>query len=122
MLGEELPFAGRASTGFLGGIELAVLFLLIAFISIVFCYALAELSVVLVEIALNTRGLRQTVVAAGPAPAPALAPAPQPPPPQSRVAAVQPAVFGAAPRNCKKCGQPLDAGATFCDECGTQAG
>jgi hypothetical protein len=119
MLGEELPFASRAGTGFLGGIELAVLFLLIAFISIVFCYALAELSVVLVEIALNTRGLRKAAVEAGPAPAPVLTPAPQPAPP-SHIPAAQPAV--SMPRLCRKCGQPLDAGSTFCAECGAQAG
>jgi hypothetical protein len=120
MLGEELPFAGRAGTGFLGGIELAVLFLLIAFMSIVFCYALAELSVVLVEIALNTRGLRKDAVEAGPAPV--FTQAPQPAPALPQIPAEQPAVSTPPPRRCRKCGQPLDAGSTFCDECGTPVG
>jgi hypothetical protein len=114
MLGEALPFAGRSSTGFLGGITLAIIFLMIAFISIVVFYALAELSVVLVEIALNTRGLRDVPVAT--APAPVLAP----PPAQTRVE--HPSTVATTPSLCRKCGQPLDAGSTFCPECGTQAG
>jgi hypothetical protein len=120
MLGEALPFATRASTGFLGGIELALLFLLIAFFSIVIFYALAELSVVLVEIALNTRGLRKDAVAT--APLAVLTPAPRPAvsPFGDRVA---PDTFTAITRRlCRNCGQSLDAGATFCDECGTQVG
>jgi hypothetical protein len=121
MLGEELPFAGRASTGFLGGIELAVLFLLIAFFSIVLFYALAELSVVLVEIALNTRGLRKAAVEEA-APAAVFTPAPKPVPPPSPARFEQPSVSISTPRLCKQCGQPLDAGSTFCAECGTQAG
>jgi hypothetical protein len=120
MLGEELPFAGHASTGFLGGIWLAVFFLLIAFISIVFSYALAELSVVLVEIALNTRGLRKGAVEAGPAPV--IASAPQRVAALPQIPAEQPAVSTPTPRRCRKCGQPLDAGSTFCDECGTPVG
>lgn len=108
-LGEFPLFADRAGTGFLGGIELAVLFLLIAFISIVFFYALAELSVVLVEIALNTRGLSKEAVVT--VPVPVLTPEPQPAPTPVPT-----------PRKCRKCGQLLDAGATFCDECGTQVG
>jgi hypothetical protein len=105
-----------------GGIELAILFLLIAFISIVFFYALAELSVVLVEIALNTRGLQKAAVEAGPAPALVLTPAPRLVPPPSRIPVEQPAVSVSTPRLCKKCGQPLDAGSSFCDECGTPVG
>lgn len=119
MLGEEIPFASRAGTGFLGGIEFAVIFVLIAFAGIVFSYALAELSVVLVEIALNTRGLRttSTPTAGAPVPVPPAAPAPVPPPPPTRV--VEPPV--PTQRKCAKCGQLLDAGSTFCDECGTAA-
>ena len=125
MLGNDLPFAGRAGTGFLGGIELAVLFLLIAFFSIVVFYALAELSVVLVEIALNTRELRKAPVEAGPAPVPVIRPpalAPQPLPPPAPVWIEQPSVHVPTPRHCNQCGQPLDAGATFCGECGTSVG
>ena len=123
MLGNELPFAGRASTGFLGGIELAIVFLLLAFAGIVFFYALAELSVVLVEIALNTRGLRKAAVESGPAPVPVIMPpTPQPVPPPSPIWVEQPSVRLPTPRQCKMCGQPLDAGATFCGECGTPVG
>ena len=59
VLGETLPFAGRGGAGFLGGLEMAVFFLLIAFSLIIFFYALAEYIAVQVEIALNTRGLRR---------------------------------------------------------------
>ena len=59
MLGDTLPFAGHGSTGFLGGLEMAVLFLLIAFSIIISFYALAEYIAVQVEIALNTRGSRK---------------------------------------------------------------
>jgi hypothetical protein len=114
MLGEELPFAGHAGTGFLGGIELVVLFLLIAFVCIVFFYALAELSVVLVEIALNTRGLRPAPAA--PAAIPVSSPQPAPSASSTR------AEHSPAPRpetlQCSQCGHSLDAGSTFCDECG----
>lgn len=116
ILGEELPFAGRAGTGFLGGIELAVLFLLIAFVCIVFFYALAELSVVLVEIALNTRGLHPA--AAAPAPIPA----PQPAAPVSSTRTEHPPVLRPATLQCSQCGHSLEAGSTFCDECGKKVG
>jgi hypothetical protein len=120
MLGERLPFGETMGNGFLGGIEFLVFMLLIAFASIVFLYALAELTVVSVEIALNTRGLRPAPAGNGSAPAPGnpqtapLAPAPLPAPAQ------QPLTF--TPRRCTQCGNPLDAGSTFCGECGTQAG
>jgi hypothetical protein len=119
MLGEELPFARHSGgTGFLGGIEFAVLFLLIAFIGIVFFYALAELTVVWVEIALNTRGLRTTPAACPPPLSAVPAPVPVLPPPPARVE--QSPI--PQQRKCNKCGQPLDAGTTFCGECGTQVG
>jgi hypothetical protein len=108
MLGNRIPFLDHAGSGFLGGIELLVLMLLLAFGGIVLCYALAELSVVLVEIALNTRSLH----AAPPEPvraAPVLA-APQ--------FAPQPTPRTTVQRVCMHCGQPLDAGSTFCAECG----
>lgn len=120
MLGDELPFVGHAGTGFLGGIELAIFFLLVAFAGIVFFYALAELSVVLVEIALNTRGLLTTSARSVEVSAPSVpaAPAPVPPPPPIRVE--EPPV--PTQRKCAKCGQLLDAGNTFCDECGNPVG
>jgi len=58
-LGEILPFAGHGGPGFLGGVELAIFFLMIAFSLIVFFYALAEYIAVQVEIAANTRGFRK---------------------------------------------------------------
>lgn len=117
LLGERLPFAESTSSGFLGGIELAIFFLLLAFAGIVFFYALAELTVVWVEIALNTRGLRAVSAAAGGTTIPVPVAAPISVPPPARVE--QPPAL--AQRKCAKCGQLLDAGSTFCDECGTAA-
>ena len=123
MLGNEIPFASSAGTGFLGGIELAIICQLLAFAGIVFFYALAELSVVLVEIALNTRGLGNVSVEAGPETIPVIMPpAPQPVPTPSPIWIEQPSVQVPTPRKCKMCGQPLDAGTTFCGECGTPVG
>jgi hypothetical protein len=122
MLGERIPFAEYASTGVLGGIELAIVFLLAAFASIVFFYALAELSVVLVDIALNTRGLRTTRVPAIPFLAPVPTAAPLPASPSSSIHAERPAVHVLNRHQCKQCDQPLDAASTFCAECGTKVG
>jgi hypothetical protein len=58
MLG-ELPFAGGGSTGFVGGLETAIFFQLVAFSLLVFFYALAEFIAVQVAIESNTRGLRK---------------------------------------------------------------
>lgn len=115
----QLPFAQNEATGFVGGIELAVLMLLIAFAVIVVCYALAELSVVFVEIALNTRGIPALTM-----PIPSLTPVigvAAPAPVQQTPAAIATPV---AVRNttCKQCGANLDEGAGFCAECGTAAG
>jgi len=59
VLGEILPFVGHEGAGFLGGLELLVVLLLVAFIDIILFYALAEYISVQVEIALNTRGSRK---------------------------------------------------------------
>jgi hypothetical protein len=56
--------------GFLGGIEFAFLLLLMAFASIACLNALAELTVVSVEIALNTRGMRIALAQTAPVPPP----------------------------------------------------
>jgi hypothetical protein len=123
MLMGEIPLmsilgsiSGSEGNVFLAGIILLVLMLLVAFVCIVLFYALAECTVVLVEIALNTRGLRKFTAEAS------LAPVTKPvaPPTQTRVE--HPANIASTPRKCKNCGQPLDAGSTFCAECGTQAG
>jgi hypothetical protein len=63
------------------------------------------------EMALNVRGSESV---------PAPAPGPVPTPSQIRVE--QTSVAVPTPHPCKKCGQPLDAASTFCDECGTQVG
>lgn len=100
-LQEQVPFGLSNAGGFLGGIELGVVMLLIAFVAIVVSYALAELTIVLVKIALNTRGI------------PALA--------ESVQARASSETAHAAPFAnpvCRDCGQPLDAGAAFCGECG----
>lgn len=120
MLAQELPFASNSSSGFLGGIELAVLMLLVAFVGLILFYALAESTVVLVEIAVNTRGLRAPA-ANGPVPAaPPVMPTATPtahvqtPPPPAPQTSVQ--------KNCRKCHQPLDLDSPFCSECGEKVG
>lgn len=120
MLGSSMPFANRGASGFLGGLEMLILFLLLAFAGIVIFYALAELTVVLVEIALNTRCLKDISPANH---------APKSPPVQQ---AVIPSVSAqviptsqpktVAHSACAKCGQVLDLSATFCDGCGTKVG
>lgn len=117
-LGSQIPFGFAEASGFLGGIELAVFMLLLAFAGIVVFYALAELSIVLVEIALNTRGIPMLAGAGGPAvQLPAFAaPLPVVPVP---VSAVAPPPVAAKPFACRQCGQILDPGAAFCAECGT---
>jgi hypothetical protein len=135
VLGESVPLLGRLGSGFeggnnvfLSGIELALLLILIAFFSIVISYALAELTVVLVEIALNTRGLSKAPVAAVPVPVPVITPRAAPSPsqagvePSSTMTTLNLSSSATETRRCRKCGQPLDAGATFCGECGMPVG
>lgn len=118
-LHEQLPMPEIAATGFMGGIEIAMLMLLIAFIAIVVSYALAELSIVLVEIALNTRGIgAMSVPASAGASKPEIPSAAPPVSAQSFTKAVPVAVAVAV---CKHCGQPLETGAAFCPECGNAA-
>lgn len=66
-----IPFAGREGEGFLSGIGFCIVMLLVAFAAIVLFYALAELTVVLVEIAQNTARLKPPAEPAGPSPVPA---------------------------------------------------
>jgi hypothetical protein len=118
-LGSQLPFAMGATSGFVGGIELAVFMILLAFAGIVIFYALAELSIVLVEIALNTRGIPAIAGAALPAPQVFVPVTPAPAPVQPFAA---PAPVVAQRSSCRQCGQVLDAGSAFCAECGAAAG
>ncbi len=90
-----LPFSRGGSSGFMGGVEIAIFMLLIAFGGIIISYALAELSIVLVEIALNTAAIKPAVKSSAPVAA--------------RVEAAS---------VCKHCGQPIETGAAFCAECG----
>jgi hypothetical protein len=93
--------------GFLGGIWFGVMFTVIAFCAIIVCYALAELTVVLVDIAKNTGALRLAVAGGG---APTLAAAVDPTP--------APRAVAASVANCRTCGNPLEAGNAFCGFCG----
>lgn len=109
------PFLGGESTGFLGGIEFAVLGLLSAFIGIIISYALAELTVILVEIATNTRRIpawtsfaaivnrEQSQISAS-APAQSVASS---------------AINSAQQGSCMQCGQVLEAEASYCAGCGS---
>ena len=118
-LSSEVPFGLAEAGGFIGGIELAVFMLLLAFAGIVVFYALAELSIVLVEIALNTRGIPAMVVAAGPA---AVAIPVAAPVVATRAPAVAPSTVVVTSSTCRQCGQILDVSAGFCAECGTAVG
>jgi len=122
MFASELPFASAARSGFLGGIELAVVLLLIAFVLLIVFYAAAESTVVLVEIALNTRSLRVATAGAQVSSTLPATAVPTVEPLPSTAAQVQvPALLSnpaGALRTCRKCHQPLDAGSPFCGECG----
>lgn len=113
----ELPFASLGSGGLIGGLEFAALLLLMAFGAIVVFYALAEFTVVAVEIANNTRAL--TI------------------PAFSAVETITSAPLGADLSSdfpntkahgversllCNSCRQPVEAGAAFCAECGQPVG
>lgn len=111
-LSGELPVPALAGTGFLGGIELAVIMLLIGFIGIVISYAMAEFSIVLIEIAANT-GKTAAMSAQSNSATLTIAPVPAPAPPSAQVAPGVPLAS-----TCRHCGQPIDTGAAFCAECG----
>lgn len=97
-LNGDLPFASQASSGFVGGIEFLFLMLLGAFFSFVFAYALAELTIVLVEIAVNTRKTPES--------------------PATVVREPLAAAMAPAAKACPSCGTGLEPGAVFCAECG----
>jgi hypothetical protein len=104
-LSEAVPFAPSPRSGFLGGIELAALLMLVAFAGIVINYAFSEMTMVLVEIASNTRALRTPV---------------------QRVNTPSPTGIDTIDHetelveHCHRCGQPLEADSAFCAECGTR--
>jgi hypothetical protein len=127
-LASRLPFASNAGSGFLGGIELLILFLILAFIGIVICYAAAELTIVLVEIAANTlktvqntRYLQPAFAAIPDVPAPPRE-APEPEPAGLRQTMEQAQPQPAAEPSCQSCGMILDPGSAFCGTCGAKAG
>jgi hypothetical protein len=93
--------------GFLGGLWFGVMFAVVAFCAIIVCYALAELTVVLVDIAKNTGALRLAVAGGG---APIVAAAADPP--------SFPRATATTPENCRTCGNPLESGNAFCGFCG----
>jgi hypothetical protein len=121
-LPSEIPFASRASSGFVGGLELAVFLLLAAFLGIVVFYALAELSIVLLEIALNTRRtriLQAVATQAGPAvPAPQTATALNSGNGHTTLGLATMASAAA----CRQCGQRVESSAAFCADFGTPVG
>jgi hypothetical protein len=96
-----------AGGGFLVGITFLASMVVLAFDLVVLFYFLAEATVVLVDIAGNTASLRGVALGA------AAAAAPRPPvvPPMVPPAPVVP--------KCRRCGNPLDPGATFCGSCGS---
>jgi len=113
----SFPFMQGESSGFIGGVEFAVLGLLVAFIGIVISYALAELSVVLVEIATNTQRIP---VPASPAAfinheQARLSTAPASVPTHTAASSTS---RSADQGSCKQCGQTAEPGASFCAECG----
>jgi hypothetical protein len=120
ILGMNMPFAENSASGFLGGLEMLILFLLLAFGGIVLFYALAELTVVLVEIALNTRCLKDISPANHAPKAPPVQQAVIPSVSAQVIPTSQPKTV--AHSACAKCGQVLDLSATFCDGRGTKVG
>jgi hypothetical protein len=132
----HLPVPEIEGSGFVAGLEFAVFLLLIAFLGIVFFYALAEFSIVLVEIASNTaRSARLVPGATKPEAVPAPAredvvnspvpslfnvpvPAPAPKVPSATGLSLSHSQVPAPPLVCRHCGQPIEAGAGFCAECG----
>jgi hypothetical protein len=128
----HLPVPEIEGSGFVAGLEFAVFLLLIAFLGIVFFYALAEFSIVLVEIASNTAWSARPVPGtakpeAVPSPVrkdtfnnPELSHfnVPVPAPAPATELSLSYSSVPASPPVCPNCGQPIEAGAGFCSECG----
>jgi len=112
LLGALVPSMPRVGSGggILGGLLFLIFMAVCAFFSIVVFYALAELTVVLVDIARNIHAVRVALASAGQPPAAAFA-----------------AAAGGAPRSvapigspshCPACGNPWEPGSVFCGNCG----
>ena len=109
----DLPFSSQRSGGLIGGLEFAIVMLLLAFGAIVLFYALAEFTVVAVEIANNTRAL--DVLALCPAEATTSASIGRA---STTVVRSTNAENVKGPLRCNSCREPIEAGAAFCAECG----
>ena len=108
-----LPFEALGSGGLIGGLEFAIFMLLLAFGAIALFYALAEFTVVAVEIANNTRALAT----------PELLPAGTETLTKFKIsnpaASTVPNGHSSSKTPfCKDCSQPLEMNAAFCAECG----
>lgn len=109
----ELPLVALGSGGFVGGLEFAIFMLVLAFGAIVSFYALAEFTVVAVDIANNTRALTVPVFSRSEMSSPS--------PLQAGPVSAVPSSNGHSSRGpflCKSCRQPVEPGAAFCADCG----
>lgn len=131
---DALSFLRPLGGGFWGGLAVLVVFLILAFLALVFAYFMAEFLVVLVDIARNIREVRAVAERAAPLalansqptapvppPVPTPAPKPQPVPPQVQILPPAPEpVRVQLPPVCGGCGSPLEAGVRFCEACGNR--
>jgi hypothetical protein len=105
------------ATGFVGAVILLATSVMLAFLAILAFYAMAELTSVLVDIAVNTRAVRASL-----APLPATAAAPRAMAAAAGASASRmppPVAFAGQPSKCPQCGNGIDATAVFCGVCGT---
>lgn len=109
-LGAIGSFVPNVGGGLMGGVVLLAAMAAIAFLSIVIFYAMAELTVVLVDIARNMNLVRLAL-----APQPAMAMA------ASASAACAPPARSQATGHCRSCGSSLDPGTAYCGVCGAAA-
>lgn len=98
--------------GLAGASVLLVLMASVAFLAMIASYAIAELTVVLVDIAHNMHLVRLAL--AGPSPHPAMAG-------DGAYPATTPPALMSTSCHCRICGNALDPGTVFCGICGTAA-
>lgn len=103
----ELPGSQFSGTGFMAGLWVLIFCELLAFMLILFFYALSEMTVVLVEIALNTRSLTALSGAIA---------IPSTPGPAHSVT-----IQESQGKLCSKCSKEIEHGSLFCGECGAKA-